>query len=271
VDEDGATIFLDEVDRIKNRERREDLTRLLNGSTSRAFGWVERCETTGRKITRRSFRVFGPKAVAAIGANSAPDTFRDRSLHIEMQRRPKSEGPKVKLRREESAFEDARRQMARWAADVGEKLGDPPDYDFPEFTSERHEEAWEPLLEIAQVAGENWPDRAWAALESLTQPNEDAESWRVALLRDTHTLYQELGDDGNISRDRLCNALKFLDEPSRPWATWGKDGTGLNPTLMRKALKDYGLATQEVWDAGQKVRGYRWDDFFDPWDRYLDV
>jgi len=135
VDEDGATIFLDEVDRIKNRERREDLTRILNGSTSRSFGWVERCETVGRKITRRSFRVFGPKAVAAIGADSAPDTFRDRSLHIELQRRAKTEGAKVKLRREESLFAEVRQQLARWAEDVQEKLGDPPDFDFPLFTS----------------------------------------------------------------------------------------------------------------------------------------
>ena len=63
--------------------------------------------------------------MAAIGANSAPDTFRDRSVHIELQRRPKSEGAKVRLRREESLFAGVRQQLARWAEDVHEKLGNP--------------------------------------------------------------------------------------------------------------------------------------------------
>jgi len=270
VDENRATVFLDEVDRIRNLERREDLTRMLNGSTSRSFGWVERCETAGRKITIRSFRVFGPKAVAAIGANAVPDTFRDRSVHIELQRRPKGMGARVKLRREEPAFAEVRQKLTRWAEDVCEKLGDPPDYKFPEFTSERHEEAWEPLLQIAEVAGGRWPDRAWAALRMLTQPDEDVDSWRVALLRDTRCLYNELGD-GSIGRDRLCTALKDLDEPSRPWATWGKKDGGLSANILRKALKEYGVKTVEVWDSGQKVRGYRWDDFFEAWERYLDA
>ena len=71
-DENKATVFLDEVDRIRNLERCEDLTRRLNGSTSRSFGWVERCETAGLKVTIRLFRVFGPQAVAAIGSRVGP-------------------------------------------------------------------------------------------------------------------------------------------------------------------------------------------------------
>ena len=80
----------------------------------------------------------------------------------------------------------------------------------------------------------------------------------------------DLGD-GSSGRDRLCTALKDLDEPYRPWATWGKKDGGLSANTLRKALKEYGVKTVEVWDPGQKVRGYRWDDFFEARERYLDA
>jgi putative DNA primase/helicase len=271
VEEDGATIFIDEIDRIKNRERREDLTRMLNGSTSRAFGWVERCETVGRRIERRSFSVFGPKACAGIGVDSVPDTFRDRSLHIELQRRAKPQA-RNKLRHDKDAFGRMRQRIARWADDHLEKLGNPAEFPFPEYTSERHEEAWEPLLEIAQVVSGPWPDRAWSAMEKLTKPIETTESWRVALLRDCQQVYRTLGDgDGNIARDQLRLELLNLDEPSRAWKTWGKGAPAapLTSEAMRKVLSKYEIRTTEVWINGAKQRGYKWDDFFDAWESYL--
>jgi putative DNA primase/helicase len=273
VDEDCVTLLLDEIDRIKNREKLQDMTRLLNGSTSRSFGWVERCEPSGRKIERRSFCVFGPKAVAGIDVGTLPETFLDRSVHIVLQRRAKNK-IKVRLRRDEGRFEEVRRKLARWTEEVGEKLGD-PEFEFPEHTSERHEEAWEPLLEIAQIAGGRWPRLAQQACAVLTRPDDEAErdSWKVALLSDCRRVYSDEPEGHeSIARDRLCDYLKALDEPTRLWLLWGKEDKGLTPSQMRSALRSFDIHTRDVRDPGLdggKMRGYRWEDFEDAWGSYL--
>jgi Protein of unknown function (DUF3631) len=151
------TLLLDEVDAIYGPKARdhEGLRALLNAGFQRG-AMVPRC--VGTKMEVRDFNVFCAKALAGIG--DLPDTIADRSIPIRMRRRAPSEQV-ARLRRRELQHEaeTLRARLEEWS-ETASFAGSTPD--LPDALSDRAQDAWEPLLAIAEAAGRH--SRAGARL-----------------------------------------------------------------------------------------------------------
>ena len=86
----------------------------------------------------------------------------------------------------------------------------------PEALNDRAVDNWEPLLAIADFAGEEWGRRARIAALKLSGDDVGADdSIGVDLLRDVRTAF---GAADELASTLLINALVADEE--RPWATF---------------------------------------------------
>ena len=153
-----VTILLDEADAIwkrgKSDETAEALRSIVNAGHRRA-ATVGRVEMNGQAAKLTRFPVYAPAAIAGIG--NLPDTIMDRAVVVRMRRR--APGERVRDYRERITRPEGdalREQLAAWAADVAEPVGDPwPD--MPPGVADRPADVWEPLLMVADLAGGDWP------------------------------------------------------------------------------------------------------------------
>jgi putative DNA primase/helicase len=124
------TLLIDEADSFVGAS--EEMRGILNsGHTRVAANVIRNVELNGEHLPRR-FSVWAPKAIATI--RDLADTLEDRSIVVQLQRKPK--GAKVaRLRKRDCPdFAMLRSKAARWAAlgfdNVGFKLVDGRQYDF---------------------------------------------------------------------------------------------------------------------------------------------
>src|SRR6266536_2585243 len=104
------------------------------------------------------------------------------------------------------------RQLARWCADNRGRIQE-IDPALPIGVFNRLADNWRPLFAIAEVAGEDWPNRCAEAFVKLSSQNDtDSESLRVNLLDDIRQIFTS---DRMFSKD-VIDALKDMTE--RPWS-----------------------------------------------------
>jgi hypothetical protein len=260
------TLLLDEIDTIwdERGNENEGLRALLNAGNRRGT-FVPRC--VGPTQTLKMFPTFCAKALA--GINTPPDTVSDRSIPIILRRRSREESVSRFRRRDKSVREGIpalRKRVEAWAAKHTDDLRDALP-ELPEELSDRAQDSVEPLLAIADVAGEDWGHRAREALVNcIGGALEDSEiSLRLRLLADTRTVFGEL--------DRIWSAelVKKLGEiEDGPW----RDGDGmvsLTQSKMAWMLRPYGIRPKAMRIEGEDGtrKGYRIEPFKDAWSRYL--
>jgi hypothetical protein len=267
---DAPTLLLDEVDAIfgKNREH-EGLRALLNAGNARGTK-VPRCVGPSQKLVE--FAVFGPKALAGIGA--LPETVADRSIPIAMQRKTPGE-PCARFRRRYAISEAGplREGLARWGQTASKSLQatfaniEPlADDDQPlAVLQDRAFEAWEPLLAIATLAGETWKQAAIDAALVLSADREaETESLGVRLLADVRTIFDSGG------RSRIASAAlvdELAADADSPWADWY--GKAVTQRAVAKLLSTFGIrpGTVRLQD-GTTPKGYKREQFEEAWKRY---
>ena len=262
IDERQATLLLDEVDAVfkTKGETSEALRGIINAGHRRG---AEVHRMTGPKMTVvKSFAVFSPKALAGIG--ELPDTITDRSIPIRLQRRARSE-PIERFRRQYVApdAEGLRCLLVAAAALVVEGLRTARP-ELPEALNDRAQDAWEPLLAIADAAGGDWPARARLAAVNLsgdTDPDDDTAS--VRLLADIAQTWP--ADIEAVSSADLLKRLHDLEES--PWGDWY--GKPLNPHGLARLLRPYGVKARQIRFGDRNLRGWRLADLADPIRRYL--
>lgn len=267
----SVTILLDECDAIwrrgKSDESAEALRSIVNaGHRKRAT--VGRVEMHGKKAELARFRVYAPVALAGIGS-CLPDTILDRAVIVAMRRRaPDEDVEQYRERTTAPEGEDLGSRLAGWAASVADKVGCPwPD--MPTGVADRPADVWEPLLMVADLAGGDWPKRARAACVAfVTGAREDTTSVGVRLLADLRDVF---GDETALSTQTILERLHAMDEA--PWADWY--GHLLNERDLAKLLRRYRTAdetpikSRTVRIGDSTPRGYRQQDLYDAWRRYL--
>jgi hypothetical protein len=257
-DNPHATFLIDEVDNL-NLFRDERMRRLFNaghkwgGSVDRTIG--------GR---RRKFQLYGPMAIAAIGALPAP--LMSRSIIINMQRQP----PDARTDRidfNDPAFVATLEQNRKFATTC--QLN--PNPEMPPQLTNRAADNWRPLIAIADALGRG--DEAREAAIALS--GSRSEDILVALLIDIRTIFERRGIDW-IWGDELVDALIELNE-----ATWSEfrgakdDGT---PHKLRQGevaamLRSFKIRSRSIWPShrgpGDSSRkGYRREQFEQAWAAY---
>lgn len=252
------TLLLDEVETfiLKDNEMRG----VLNSGFTRESAVALRC--VGDEHEPRPFSTWCPKVGALIG--NLPDTLQDRSIVITLRRRLVSERSE---RFGRSAYEPTlmlHRQAARWAADHLDVLAIANDPPMPNKLDDRAEDAWRPLLAIADVVGGKWPDKARKAAEAIsgaTAADAVSQSKGVLLLAHIRELFRSL-DATSLQSSYLVHKLNENEE--WPWGEW-RGGKPISARGVAMKLKRYGVRPN------QKSAGsfYSAADFEDAWARYL--
>ena len=135
---------------------------------------------------------------------------------------------------------------------------------------------WEPLLAIADMAGEGWAGRARAAaVELYATRDQDDESIGRRLLADIRAVFDDPERDDPvdeahgpaIASGALATALAAIE--GAPWAEWSRDDKPITATKVARLLKPFGIRPDQHKIGGKKIRGYLQNDFEDAWRRHL--
>ena len=272
IDAKRPTLFFDEVDSIFNqkaRERgvREELRALLNSGYRR--GELVYRMGGGNHTTLESFAVFGAKALAGLG--SLPPTLTSRCVRIELKRRRQGE-PVEDFYPEDVAVEagQLRSELEEWTTSALETLRSIRPARV-EGLRDRTMEVWRPLLAIVEFDGEPWSARARRAALALTTGEEEDPSLGLLLLEDVRSVFAER-DTARLSTVDLIVYLGRREES--PWGEWWLDDKAELPTRsaprrLAQLLRPYGVRSQTVRIGDDTAKGYRREDFEDPWERFL--
>jgi hypothetical protein len=267
--EGRPTILFDEIDTVFGPKagENEELRGFLNAGHRRS-GVTYRCVGDGGNQSVQAFPSYCAVAVAGLG--SLPDTILTRSVIIRMRRRaPNERVQPYRQRVHEAEGHALRDRLAEWAETARAGIeGTWPD--MPEGVTDRPADVWEPLLTVADAAGDEWPGRARTACVELVSAArlDDRASLGIRLLTD-------LRDHVFCGADRMPTAhilatLNGLDEA--PWADVG--GRPLEARGLARRLAEYVTADNQPIKArniktGDGVaKGYYAADLADAWARY---
>jgi hypothetical protein len=269
----GTALLIDEADRLFGgpQERVQELFGLINSGTRRRGGKAMRVEGRGTDMHPKSYRTFSPKLIAGIG--TLPDTIADRSAAIRMRRRLRSEP--IERFREDDALAAAPfgAWFEHWADATTIETLAAARPDVPDKLDDRAQDAWEPLLTIADTAGEEWPSRARRAAVALAVEAETVAEERLELLclRHVRHAFDEHGE-AELPSATILAALVARDDG--PWAEWWADdvrnGKGLVPARrLAKLLAPFDVHPTVIRSGSSTPRGYVRGDFEDAWARNL--
>jgi len=261
----APTLLMDEADTYlaaRVAQQHEELRGLINAGHRRG-AVAYRC-TVDKGVKVEEFPAFCAVAIAGIG--DLPDTILDRSVVIAMKRRAPHE--RLEPFRERPArilTEPIRDRLADWATTAVEVLEDAYP-EMPEGVVDRPADVWEPLIAIADLAGDEWPARAREACVALNAARSERDpSLGVQLLADCRRVFADKDVD-RLTSSELVELLVALEEA--PWADLR--GQAIDTRGLAWRLKPYEVRPRahrfgEV--SGRK--GYLRADFHDAWLRYL--
>jgi putative DNA primase/helicase len=264
------TLLIDEYDTVlatsaqKMTSRSEELRGLLNCGHTRGQAVVIRAVGEGATIEARQFSTWAPICIAGIG--DPPDTISDRSIMLRLLRKRSDQRvERFRMVRTRAELLPLRRQCARWAVDHAGKFVD-SDPSSPEALDDRARDNWEPLLAIAEAAGDHWPSTARAAALALGVRIEDGgENLGVELLLDVRQLFGEDPPE-RISLKDLCSRLADLED--RPWAKFGRRGEPITTRVLASMLRPFRIEPIAFKQEGKAVKGYSLKDFVPAWVAY---
>src|SRR5579863_8197604 len=187
----APTLILDEAEALSGKSERAEAVRALLNAGNRRGAQVPRC--VGNSHELQWFSVYCPKVVC--GIRVCPDTIRDRSIVISMQRRKSTEAVERFRRRLIANEASALRERIAAFADRY-KAAIVASYDAQDlpFLEDRDEEAWQPLFAVLAVANAARSGELRSMAEALTQKKADADKDDVLamkLLADIRAVFGE--------------------------------------------------------------------------------
>ena len=262
----APTMLLDEADTFFGDD--DELRGVVNGSQRRNSAYVMRC--VGDDHEPRRFVTWCPKAISGIGG--LHDTVRDRSIVVNLTRRP----PGVSLAhwrdRDRPAIESLCRQLARWCGDNAANIvAGLSGVTFPPGLHDRGRDAWEALLAIGNVAGCYWSGRdgrAWKACEHVTASTANEETGaREMLLADLRAIFEAEGWTEAIASSATLDRLTEL--VGHPWSEWRR-GKALTARGLSSLLKPFGVQPRNHrFPNGNQAKAYFLADLEAHWKAYF--
>jgi hypothetical protein len=261
-EEGRPTILYDEVDTIFGPKAKdnEEIRGLLNAG-HRKGAVAGRCVVRGKIIETEEIEAYC--AVALGGLGNLPDTILSRSIVIRMRRRAPGETVEPYRRRLHAPQGAAvRERIEAWAEAVKDRASAMIP-DMPDGIQDRDADVWEPLIVIADIAGGEWPERARVSAVSLVSlAKQSTPSLGVRLLADIQAIF---GDQAQMMTAELLDRLHSVDES--PWGDLR--GKPLDARGLARRLEPYGVKPRQVRVLASTGKGYRREDFWDAWTRYL--
>jgi len=256
------TILYDEIDTLFGPKAKdnEEIRGILNAGHRRG-AMAGRCVVKGKIIETEELPAYC--AVALAGLGNLPDTILTRSVVIRMRRRAPTESVEPYRRRLHSPVGNGLRdRLAIWADTVISKATTAYP-DMPDGLMDRNADVWEALLAVADAAGGAWPERSRVAAVSLVSlAMAGTPSLGVRLLSD---LRQVFGDQEAMTTKVLLEALIEVEES--PWGDLR--GKALDARRLANLLRQYDVHSKQVRVGVVTGKGYRAEDLYDAWARYL--
>ena len=153
------TLLLDEVDAIFSDTRtvNEDLRAVLNAGYRKGAKVGKCLQTPNGNFIANDLYIYCAVVLASL--NVIPNTLADRSIIIAMKKRSAKERVEsYRVKKEEEVARALRGKIQGWAKTL-EPIGQ-IEPDLPELISDRQADIWEPLIIIADLAGQEFGARA---------------------------------------------------------------------------------------------------------------
>lgn len=254
----SPTLLIDEVDAFLAAH--DDARGILNAGFTRDSAIVIRC--VGDDHMPTPFNVWGAKALCGIG--KIADTLADRSVPLRLRRRTPGESVESLRHSDPVLWERLRSRLAPFALDSAEAIGKARPSPIAGL-NDRANDAWEPLLAIAEAAGEHWPKSARNAAIALHGLEGEAPSIGAELLADVKVVFDTKKASKIFSAD-LLEAL--VTDEEAPWATWNR-GQPMSPRQLSAKLADFGIKSKDIRIGSTNKKGYDLGSFLDAFGRYL--
>lgn len=265
------TLLIDEVDAIFNAKAKSEQAEALRGvlnAGSREGSCVVRGTQDGAPV---KYGTYCPKVLAGINTGTLPDTIRDRAIVLNIERLRRDEDPVEDLFPADLAegLERLRGYLDDWAAETVEWLRAWRRAERIRALDSRMQEAWDPLLAIAEHAAGDWPARAHAAAVALAEGAVDAAEQANGHLALVALKGMFAADGAALTSKAICAALN--DDEELPFGGYS-NGAGLSPRTLAKLLKPYAIKPRSVREVGATgtAKGYHRDQFEEAWKRYTD-
>jgi hypothetical protein len=259
------TLLYDEIDSVfgnsKRQEANGELCAFLNAGYRRGAK-AYRCSTSAsKKIEPEEFDAFA--AVAVAGLRNLPDTLASRTIIIRMKRRsPDEHVEPFRHRYHPAEAKPIVQALEEWCCEhEPQVMGAEPA--MPQGIEDRAADIWEPLLAIADAAGEDWPTRAREAALYLT--NRTADETLTSGVELLAHIREAFGNESYLGTVTLLERLRDRDES--PWRD--VRGRPLDDRGLARRLRGYGIKSKTVRVDGKTPKGYDVADFVDAWKRYL--
>ncbi len=268
IEEWHPTLLIDEADRFL--ARREELQGIINSAHNRRLAYVTRVGKVGNKQVPQQFSTWAPIAIAWKGKEDGkglPDTIQDRSIAIRLRRKLPSE--KVAGFRADRVqyLINLRRKAARWASDNIERLRE-MDAPTPERLHDRAADNWRTLLNIVDLIGGEWPERAREAALLLERAGQDEKPGTLGtrLLEDIKSVFKD--GETKLRAQIIITRLCLIDE--NPWESYLKTGKQITPNAFAALLKPYGIFSKMDTSGSEKgLMFWHKRDFAEAWERYI--
>lgn len=253
----NPTLLIDEADTFLSKS--DELRGILNSGHTRRSAFVIR--TVGDDHRPIRFNTFGAKAIAMIG--KLPETLEDRSVVIKMRRKLKHEKVQKLERYHDEGFEILQRKLARFANDHIESLKLIRPEALP-AKSDRMADNFEPLLAIAELAGQEWLEKAKKALLAIAGEVLDEASIASSLLMDIREAFQIHGP--KLFSEKIMTHL--TQDKEKRWATYN-NGKPITQRQIANILKNFDIHSYTIRIGHETLKGYEHRQFTDAFERYL--
>jgi len=255
------SILIDEADTFMKAD--DELAGLINAGHTRATAKAWRL--VGKDFDPKDFNVWGAKAFAGISIEKhLPDATISRAIVINLRRKLKHESVSRLRYAGDGLFEELSAKLARFAEDYSQQVKDARPT-LPEELTDRAQDNWEPLLAIAQCAGDEWVKDGTLAAMKLSCADVQVVSKSNELLADIQKVFEEKELDKIGTKD-LTDAL--VSDEEKPWATYNR-GKPITPSQVSKLLTGYGIKSKTVRTGNRTAKGFEISQFDDAFNRYL--
>jgi hypothetical protein len=287
IEDHHPTLLIDEYDALTKQDPAlaEKARAQLNRSSRRRGAQVgKNVPLPGGGYEPRLFSTWAATAIAGIG--EPPDTLVDRAVSLDIKRKTPDEKVKPLRDRDGADLAVLRRKIARFVADneVRIRKAEPAALG---VGNDRAKDMWEPLLALAEIAGEEWPARARAAGKALVEASERqiAEvNIDILLLCDIRDIFDKVVPEGDpshaterggrpddgprLTTKQLLDGLHALEE--RPWDAWGRARKPITGKALGDRLRPYGVHSGTIRTEGDgTAKGYYLRSFRDAFARYI--